>query len=612
MKIRGKLYAIILVLIVGFGISLALLLSTTARANRLKEMELAAVEATRDMYRLTDMTKAILQTRGDLKEARAAWGAALENFDVTFKKLVEHPARTQLPPEVQESIESAGASWSLTHNSFLEIGQIVDDIIAEPVEEIAKKTGVLRMLTITTEKNITGQFVFNLIRLDQKLQVVDLAGRDFLVEILGGLARDIKVRSAQIMAKNRIYSLSIAATVILAAVLFLVRFSRAFAARVVSIESTVRKIASRDLSVRSRDSVKDEIGSLGRHLNESLATLSGFLDTVHVAAHKVEELKESLSTGTNQSASALNQISKNIESIRDQFITLNGNISTSTEAVSRIAGKVRDLNREIDEQSRVIGDSSSSIEEMTASIGSVAKLSNERKERAEGLLRIIREGGEKVGSTNDIIKSISKEIDDVLEIIEIIDNVSDQTNLLSMNAAIESAHAGDAGRGFAVVAEEIRKLAESTSENAARIGTALKSVTAKIREASVSSNDSFRTFEQINQDVKTFAAALSEISGSMDELAEGSRGILGATEKISEVTKHLIKGSEEMEQGTREIELAMKNSEEISGGVVNGISEIDKGAKEILQSIVEINRLTVESRERMEELHTAVDSFKTS
>jgi methyl-accepting chemotaxis protein len=112
--------------------------------------------------------------------------------------------------------------------------------------------------------------------------------------------------------------------------------------------------------------------------------------------------------------------------------------------------------------------------------------------------------------------------------------------------------------------------------------------------------------------VKTFAAALSEISGSMDELAEGSRGILGATEKISEVTKHIIKGSEEMEQGTREIELAMKNSEEISGGVVNGISEIDKGAKEILQSIVEINRLTVESRERMEELHTAVDSFKTS
>jgi len=412
--------------------------------------------------------------------------------------------------------------------------------------------------------------------------------------------------------KNRIYSLSIAAAVILAALAFLARFTRSLAARVIDMERTMRKIAARDLSVRSGDGGGDEIGSLGRHLNESLTILSGFLDTVRAAAHKVEELKDSLSAGTNQSASALNQITKNIESIRDQFITLNGNISTSSGAVTRIAEKVRDLGRGIDEQSRAIGDSSSSIEEMTASIGNVAKLSGERKERAEGLLRIIQEGGEKVGATNDIITSISREIVDVLEIIEIIDDVSDQTNILSMNAAIQSAHAGDAGRGFAVVAEEIRKLAESTSENAARIDAALKSVTGKIREASVSSNASFTSFERITRDVEDFAKALAEISGSMDELTVAGRDILKATGKISDVTKSILQGSEEMRRNSGEIEAAMKNAEEISGGVVNGIGEIDLGAKEILTSIMEINRIAQESRERMEELNTAVDSFKTS
>jgi methyl-accepting chemotaxis protein len=249
---------------------------------------------------------------------------------------------------------------------------------------------------------------------------------------------------------------------------------------------------------------------------------------------------------------------------------------------------------------------------MSASIGSVAKLSTERKDRAEDLLRIIQQGGEKVGTTNDIIKSISKEISSVLEIIQIIDNVSEQTNLLSLNAAIESAHAGEAGKGFAVVAEEIRKLAESTSENSSRIGTALKSVTEKIGEALLSSTDSYKTFEKINLDVKTFSEALSEISVNMDELAAGSKDILNATAKISDITKNIIQGSSEMEVGTRKIEQAMKDSEGISSGVVGGISEIDQGAKEILQSLVEISRLTEESRDRMEELHQAVDSFKTA
>jgi len=607
MKVRGKLYGIVLVLITGFGISLALLFYTTAAAGRLRDMEMAAMAATRDMYRLTDLTKGLLLARGPLKDARTSWAAALEEFSGSFEKLLRHPAAGALPPEARGRMDNAGASWSLTRKGFDEIAEIVDDIITTPVEGIPQKVGVLRMLALASEKKITGQFVFNLIRLDQKLQVVDLAGRDFLVQILGGLAGDIKELSAGILMKNRIYSLSIAAAVILAALAFLARFTRSLAARVIDMERTMRKIAARDLSVRSGDGGGDEIGSLGRHLNESLTILSGFLDTVRAAAHKVEELKDSLSAGTNQSASALNQITKNIESIRDQFITLNGNISTSSGAVTRIAEKVRDLGRGIDEQSRAIGDSSSSIEEMTASIGNVAKLSGERKERAEGLLRIIQEGGEKVGATNDIITSISREIVDVLEIIEIIDDVSDQTNILSMNAAIQSAHAGDAGRGFAVVAEEIRKLAESTSENAAR-----KSVTGKIREASVSSNASFTSFERITRDVEDFAKALAEISGSMDELTVAGRDILKATGKISDVTKSILQGSEEMRRNSGEIEAAMKNAEEISGGVVNGIGEIDLGAKEILTSIMEINRIAQESRERMEELNTAVNSFKTS
>lgn len=611
MKIRGKLNAIIGIIILGFVGSLLLLVYTAVQANQLKDMELATTQTVRDMYRLTDLTKSLLITKDELKTAQTTWAAALKDFTKSLENFANHPARKYLPVEIQDDIKKSQDVWKLTGENFNEIGQITDDLIATQVEGIPQKTGILRMQYQATEKRITGMFVFNLIRVDQKLQLVDIAGRDFIVTILGKLVQDIDTQAEVTMATNRIYSLVLAGIVIIAAVTLLFLFTRSFASRAEKLEAVVRKIAERDLSVRYEDKGRDELGSLCTHLNISISTLSDFLSSVHGAAHKVEELKDSLSAGTTQSASALNEITKNIESIRDQYIILNRNITASTQAVSTITQKFLDLHKNIDGQSKAIGQSSSAIEEMSASIVSVAKLSTDRKNRADDLLRIIREGGEKVGATNDIIKSISKEVDDILEIIEIIDNVSEQTNLLSMNAAIESAHAGEAGKGFAVVAEEIRKLAESTSENASRIDASLKSVTEKIREALSTSNDSHKTFEQINTDVQTFASALSEISSSMDELSEGSKDILGATEKISAITKNIIENSAEMEERTLEIENAMKNSEEISSGVVNGISEIDKGAKEILESLVEISRLTAESRDRMEELHTTVELFKT-
>jgi methyl-accepting chemotaxis protein len=246
---------------------------------------------------------------------------------------------------------------------------------------------------------------------------------------------------------------------------------------------------------------------------------------------------------------------------------------------------------------------------MNASVQSVARLSVDRKHRADELTEVIRQGGEKIGATNDLIKSITREIDDILEITEIINNVSEQTNLLSMNAAIESAHAGEAGKGFAVVAEEIRKLAESTGENAARIDQSLKSITEKIRDALESSDLSYRSFENVSQVVRDFASAMTEISSNMDELSSGSQEILRATNDIAEITNSIQERSVSMDGGAKEIQNAMREVRDISSGVARGMDEIDLGVKEILESLVDISAKTGESRERMDALNEILDTF---
>src|SRR5512142_2791043 len=166
---------------------------------------------------------------------------------------------------------------------------------------------------------------------------------------------------------------------------------------------------------------------------------------------------------------------------------------------------------------------------MAASITNVSRLSEERKERTSKLLATVAESGKKAAQTNDVIRQVSKEIDSIHEAISVINGVAAQTNLLSMNAAIESAHAGEAGRGFAVVADEIRKLAESTTAHSKRIGASLKSITTRIRQALESADRSYRSFDEINVFIGEMAKALDEISGSMKELNKAAADVLRAS-----------------------------------------------------------------------------------
>ena len=611
MRIRGKLYLIVAVVIVGCAVSLSVLVFTTNRANSLTDMEIASVTMMRDVYRLTDLTKDIVITTGDLVAIRAEWIESLEAFDASLARLLAHPSRGYLSAQLNRQLEDAENVWTLTRSSFETVDQILAAVLAEDLSVVGGPSGIHEMQSEAEANGITGQLVFDLFRIEQRLRTSVASGRDFIVNNLGSAAEGIAAQADRITASSRTYALIVAGVVMLLGVAIVMLFSRRLSRRIEDVDAAVHEIADRDLSVRVPDRTTDEIGNLGRNLNESLHALSSFVNDVRDATHRVDDLKESLTASTSESVSAVNEISHSIESINGRFAVLNGNVGSATDAVESIGSGIRQLTSDIMNQAAAVEQSSTAIEQISASIGNVAKLSADRRAGAAELMKVIHEGGDHVATTNQQIEAVSREIDSILEIIEIINSISSQTNMLAMNAAIESAHAGEAGRGFSVVAEEIRKLAESTSENALRISDSLQSVAGGVREAHTASNASHEVFDRIDIEVSSFADALDEISTSMEQLRSASGGILAATEHMTTLSRSVSSASSEITKNTGEIERAMQETESVSSEVSHGLQEIGRGAREILDAIVEINRLTAESRDRMTVLSESVESFRT-
>jgi len=173
----------------------------------------------------------------------------------------------------------------------------------------------------------------------------------------------------------------------------------------------------------------------------------------------------------------------------------------------------------------------------------------------------------------------------VLTLITVINNIAAQTNLLSMNAAIEAAHAGEAGRGFAVVAQEIRNLANSTSNNARSISETLKTLVQQIGAAGELSKESGNAFRNIESGVQQAAEAFSRINENTSRVFRNTQEVVESSEALQEISEQTAVSMGEMEIGAGEINTILEQSKSIS-------QDLDISMKDLSEQSRNINLIT--------------------
>jgi len=438
-----------------------------------------------------------------------------------------------------------------------------------------------------------------------------IVGTGLYVDDIGVEAAHKEMELQKDVSRSVLY-FSLIAVVLTALLLFVFNFILRQVTKPVSeVVEWSRSLSIGDLTKRLNYVNKSEIGTQSKNLNAAADSIKEIIDTIKRVVNTADGMRSEVSASAEETSAAFEQISANLGSVANQFNQLTKTVEDSSAAVSEITSNIGSLDTIIARQMTSVTESSSAMEEMMAAINNVTNTSNEKRSATTDLISILADGKDKLASMSQVTSTLGKSIDEMMEVTAIINNITSQSNMLSMNAAIEAAHAGDSGKGFSVVADEMRVLSSSTAENAKRIEATLTNNIEIIEKLLQQSGETGEAFGRIETGVNDLANALTEISNAMGELSEGSSEVIQAVEEMRNISSEVQNGSVEMGRGNAIVTESMSNVVNISQEVGNAISEISAGTDQINIAVNSLNSKVRGMLESISEIQSGVNKFST-
>jgi len=381
-----------------------------------------------------------------------------------------------------------------------------------------------------------------------------------------------------------------------------------------SVIAQLENLSSKQKDLTKRISIcsVDELGTIAGMVNAFCEHLGDGIGTIKYKINGLNHTSFELSVNMDKTSTAVDQISSNLDNMENLVVKQENGALVAGEAVGAIKTNIDSLNRMIEQQAESVDRSSSAIEEMTANIHSVTQTLAENSKNVGILVEASENGKTGLQTVAQEIQEIARDSEGLMEINSVMNNIASQTNLLSMNAAIEAAHAGEVGKGFAVVADEIRKLAESSSKQSKTTAAMLKKIKASIDNITKSSNDVLARFGAIDSSVKTVSEHEQNILKAMQEQETGGKQILESISLLRDITASVKKGSDGMAKSgetlVRETDDFIKTSQEAA----EGMNEILTGINQIKVSVNHVDEMSHENNSNFESLKQETEKFNVT
>lgn len=351
----------------------------------------------------------------------------------------------------------------------------------------------------------------------------------------------------------------------------------------------------------------DDVGFLTSYMNQIIDNLEKLFNEIKIdtnfVSSSISNMNEMIQTSTN----IMNSLNQSSTLIQNNYNTQEKIIKDITNGLNETIKTIEATINNIEQQNEKISLVDNKLNDFLEDIKSTNSKTLETKDEFENLFSLFNKCFEQVELSSKYIKELAEFSKKINKTIGIINSIAEKTNLLSMNASIEAAHAGKYGEGFAVVANEIRNLSENTASSSTEIVTMIKNMDEKIIFINENFNSLTNTFNVIINTIKKSKDIIEELFNNSKKQLENSKStnenlkdLMILTQKIKYETLNFGSLSEDIIESINKLNEISKNSKEDTKTILENINKINEFIQKVSENFYEINKKMAQLKNNIE------------